>query len=295
MRTNFLLGLACLALATLITGCNSSSNETGNSESAMLPKDIFDAQAQKFADALSEFRTAYSEAAEEDRQKLIDEKLPDADAFAEPLWKLVEEHPEDDAAVESLIWIARSSRGEAGKKACEKLTSDYIDRKELKQIIMLLSYLPPSPQSHGALKKMIEESPHDEVKGMATYAMANFLNSAKGLNRSDDDSQQQQAEKPNDSSLGPTIDVDFIESLDVSESNIKSLYQSAIDSYGKVKPYPTSKRKLADMAKGAMFEMENLAIGKEAPDIEAEDLDGTKFKLSEYRGKVVVIDFWGDW
>ena len=37
------------------------------------------------------------------------------------------------------------------------------------------------------------------------------------------------------------------------------------------------------------------AIGHEAPDIEGEDLDGNKFKLSDYRGKVVVLDFWGHW
>ena len=25
------------------------------------------------------------------------------------------------------------------------------------------------------------------------------------------------------------------------------------------------------------------------------DLDGVEFKLSDYRGKVVFLDFWGDW
>ena len=35
--------------------------------------------------------------------------------------------------------------------------------------------------------------------------------------------------------------------------------------------------------------------GKTAPDIEGEDIDGKKFKLSDYRGKVVVLDFWGNW
>ena len=50
-----------------------------------------------------------------------------------------------------------------------------------------------------------------------------------------------------------------------------------------------------ERAKGELFEMHNLAIGKVAPDIEGEDVDGKKFKLSDYRGKVVVIDFWGDW
>ena len=39
----------------------------------------------------------------------------------------------------------------------------------------------------------------------------------------------------------------------------------------------------------------SLDIGKEVPEIEGEDVDGVNFKLSDYRGKVVVLDFWGDW
>jgi cytochrome oxidase Cu insertion factor (SCO1/SenC/PrrC family) len=39
----------------------------------------------------------------------------------------------------------------------------------------------------------------------------------------------------------------------------------------------------------------DLEIGKLAPEIEGEDIDGVPFKLSDYRGKVVVLDFWGDW
>jgi len=38
-----------------------------------------------------------------------------------------------------------------------------------------------------------------------------------------------------------------------------------------------------------------LSIGKRAPDFEAKDADGVAFKLSDYRGKVVVLDFWGYW
>jgi hypothetical protein len=48
-------------------------------------------------------------------------------------------------------------------------------------------------------------------------------------------------------------------------------------------------------AKADIFEMENLVPGKPAPDFEAEDQDGKKFKLSDYKGKVVVLDFWGFW
>lgn len=36
-------------------------------------------------------------------------------------------------------------------------------------------------------------------------------------------------------------------------------------------------------------------VGKVAPDIRGKDLDGKKFKLSDYRGKVVLLDFWGNW
>ena len=36
-------------------------------------------------------------------------------------------------------------------------------------------------------------------------------------------------------------------------------------------------------------------IGEVAPEIEGEDLDGEVFRLSDYRGKVVVLDFWGNW
>jgi peroxiredoxin len=31
------------------------------------------------------------------------------------------------------------------------------------------------------------------------------------------------------------------------------------------------------------------------PDIVAKDTDGVDFKLSDYRGKVVLLDFWGFW
>jgi thiol-disulfide isomerase/thioredoxin len=36
-------------------------------------------------------------------------------------------------------------------------------------------------------------------------------------------------------------------------------------------------------------------IGEVAPEISGEDLDGQELKLSDFRGSVVVLDFWGDW
>lgn len=37
------------------------------------------------------------------------------------------------------------------------------------------------------------------------------------------------------------------------------------------------------------------SVGDMAPDIAGVDIDGVPFKLSDYRGKVVMLDFWGLW
>jgi hypothetical protein len=37
------------------------------------------------------------------------------------------------------------------------------------------------------------------------------------------------------------------------------------------------------------------SLGKLAPDLKGNDLDGREFKLSDYRGKVVMLDFWAGW
>ena len=52
---------------------------------------------------------------------------------------------------------------------------------------------------------------------------------------------------------------------------------------------------LADMIRGPRFKKERLQIGMVAPNIVGEDIDGVKFELHDYRGKVTVLDFWGFW
>jgi hypothetical protein len=42
-------------------------------------------------------------------------------------------------------------------------------------------------------------------------------------------------------------------------------------------------------------EPSGLPLGAAAPEIAGEDLDGLPFKLSDYRGQVVLLDFWGNW
>jgi peroxiredoxin len=36
-------------------------------------------------------------------------------------------------------------------------------------------------------------------------------------------------------------------------------------------------------------------VGDLVPEIEGQDIQGQPMKLSEFRGKVVLLDFWGNW
>ena len=51
----------------------------------------------------------------------------------------------------------------------------------------------------------------------------------------------------------------------------------------------------AESVAGKLFRYERLAVGMPCPDFETVDADGVAFKLSDYKGKVTVIDFWGFW
>jgi AhpC/TSA family len=70
----------------------------------------------------------------------------------------------------------------------------------------------------------------------------------------------------------------------------ESYYELAISKSEKAGNQP-----LMNRARGELFELRHLFIGHGAPEITGEDIDGKKFKLSDYRGKVVMLDFWGHW
>lgn len=58
-------------------------------------------------------------------------------------------------------------------------------------------------------------------------------------------------------------------------------------------------RSLAELAKASLFEIRNLGIGREAPDVKCQKLgEGSTLSgdtLKAHRGKVVVVDIWATW
>jgi RNA polymerase sigma factor (sigma-70 family) len=52
---------------------------------------------------------------------------------------------------------------------------------------------------------------------------------------------------------------------------------------------------LGQVAEARLDDWHNLAVGKPAPEIKGVDVDGKPLKLSDFRGKVVALAFWGSW
>ncbi len=224
------------------------------------PAEALTALNEKYDTAMSEFRKAYGAASEAERQQIVADQYPKPDEYADQFMKLAEENPDHPAAVEALLWVAQRSRGAKADEAMDILFEKHGDSPEMSQLCFSLMYGPAGGKSQQRLEKLMKDSPHHEVQGLATFCLATCLqrNNKDGTNADE----------------------------------YVALFKTVIDDYGDVE---IRERNIAKMASGAIFEIENLAVGKVAPDIEAEDLDGVSFKLSDYRGKVVMLDFWGDW
>jgi peroxiredoxin len=81
----------------------------------------------------------------------------------------------------------------------------------------------------------------------------------------------------------------------------EALLKRVVDEFGDIPRSPRwAKVKADDQTLGAVARrrleaMRSLAVGNVAPEIEGEDVDGKSMKLSDYRGKVVVLVFWATW
>ncbi|MBL8889264.1 MAG: redoxin domain-containing protein [Planctomycetaceae bacterium] len=194
-----------------------------------------------------------------DERKAIVEGAPNAEDLAEKINQLIAAEPKSDVALEAHMFLARSTRtGKVFDAAIAAVFENFADSERLAE---LASVVPMgTPVGDKLLNKILEVSPHDSVKGKVTYTMANMLS------RSED----QESEKR------------CIELLETIQAKYAAIEVGRGQTLGK-------------LAERLLFAVQNLRVGKVAPDIVAKDLDEVEFKLSDYRGKVVVLDFWGDW
>ena len=229
------------------------------------PAEQFKALEKEFQDAMQAFQKDYAAAKTDDeRQKIVQEKYPQPDKFAPKFLALAEENPKDAAALDALLWVVTRSFGSGAKdnprsKALVILARDYLQSEKLGQVCQSLVY-GSDKESETLLRALLEKNPHKAVQGLACLALAQHLNRRLGA-------QKGQAGK-----------------------EVEQLFERAAEKYGDVKTQFSGS--VGDKAKSELFEIRFLAVGKIAPDIEGPDQNGVRFKLSDYRGKVVLLYFW---
>jgi hypothetical protein len=142
------------------------------------------------------------------------------------------------------------------------------------------------------LQKVMKESPHHEVRGLACLSLAQFLYSHSV--RLELLTDQPERARRYEALLGKNYFDELRRKGHVGlTEEVETLLQQAASKYGEVKmPYGGT---VGEQANTQLFEIRHLAVGKEAADIEGTDQDGKQFKLSHYRGKVVLLYFWSEY
>jgi hypothetical protein len=211
--------------------------------------------------------------------------------FVKRFLALAEEHPQDPAAADALLWIVKNVRGRSETaKALELLTSKYIDSEKLGPACGDVARS-RSLAAEKLLRALLEKSPHAEVKAQACYSLALLLDSEAIV-------VDQLRAAPD---LAPRVlqyyGKDYGKHLasltpDALATQREQVYETMLKSFPDVAAQDTT---LGKVAEKALFAIRHLSVGKVAPDIEGEDVFGKPFKLSDYRGKVVMLTFWGHW
>ena len=72
------------------------------------------------------------------------------------------------------------------------------------------------------------------------------------------------------------------------------LYEEFVAKYDGSEEYHFAgiERALNESAREALKELRVRGLGRPAPEIDGVDLDGHDMKLSEYRGRIVLLSFW---
>ncbi len=192
----------------------------------------------------------------EDRQKILAQYNQVPATFAGRFLEFAQANADDPTAFDALVWvIANDADGKHGDKAIPAIVGRFLDDPKMTRVCQQLSRS-TSPAAKKLLQAVMESSKNVDAQGHATYALAKAM-----VGRSGERNEKAEA-----------------------------LLARVIEDFAKV-----NNGTLAKTAERDLFELQHLSIGCEAPEITSEDIDGVEFSLADYRGKIVVLDFWGNW
>ncbi len=225
--------------------------------SAPSPATQYQALTEEFQKAQADFFKVYQAVKTDEERGKIMAAYPQPQRFAPRFLELARKNPTDPAAVDALVWVVSIVRfGAEADQALGTLLKDHLQSDKLGPLCESLAYS-QTPQTQKQLRDIIARNPHHAVQGQATFSLAKIL-------------QNQAATAP----------------------QAEEYFEQILSKFGSVQG---NRGTLATLAQAELFEIRTLGIGKPAPDIEGPDVEGKVFKLSDYRGSVVLIDFWGDW
>ncbi len=192
--------------------------------------------------------------------------IPSAGPCATQVMELVKANLDHPDSVRGVSWlITGAANFPEGREALSMLGSTFAGRSGIAEAVKQLEYhgLPAEP----VLQAVIEKNPHREEKAAALYALGaiHFKNFDASADRVSGEASKDKALQ-----LLQQINADY---TDVTIQGFR----------------------LSDMTAKMLFEMSSLQVGCEAPEIEGKDADGVSFKTSDYRGKHVIVIFWGGW
>jgi hypothetical protein len=145
-----------------------------------------------------------------------------------------------------------------------------------------------SKEAETFLRTILETNPDREIQAQACMALAAFHVNRAG--QFDLVRQRPELAKRYRGSHGK----DYLDALRRQRAaaikEAEARYEQAIEEYGDVKF--VSGGTIREKAVAGLFGIRELVVGKQAPEIQGEDQDGQRFKLSDYRGKVVLLYFW---
>ena len=193
---------------------------------------------------------------EEDRARILEQYSEAPRQFANRFLQFAHDHADDPTAFDALVWVVTNSNdGDAGEKAIAVIVAKHLDDPKITPLCQQLSRS-TSPAAKNFLETVIKSSQNVEAQAYATYGLAKAIVGNTG------------------------------ERNDKAEALLKRV----VKNYAEV-----ANGTLAKTAERDLYELQHLLIGCDALEITGEDIDGVEFSLSDYRGKIVVLDFWGHW
>ncbi len=220
--------------------------------------------------AKAEFEKAEKDAKTDAERNAAKAMHPNMEFFAQRMLEVANTHPKDAAAYDALAWIVRNApNSKPANPAINILARNHVSNEKIGGICLKLGEM-SAPAAESLLRAILDRNPNDNAKGLACYGLTQVVK------RRYEDAQPAK-NKVNTNAL-------FKE--------VVALYQRIETDFAEVKG---PGRTLGAAAKAESFEFRFLQVGKTVPEIAGQDVDGQKFKLSDYRGKVVVLAFWGNW